>query len=266
MDRLLDALQEGRLIELPVNDKEHALQYLAHIIEAVPSLPMGTDVFGLVMARERSMNTTLGRGWACPHARVPFEEELMCVVGWSPTGIDYGAPDGLPVSIVAMYLVPENQRNQYLREVSILAKALIAYPALEQLSSARELNEVREHLLNLIVSAKETIGPDTRARMIQLQTRESMPALPARDLANLVVEPVTVVTGPGVKPMILGQNRALIDALDGAAGLQDSLASQGVFQTGAWRLVKHGTTNYLGERIAYDCIAIRASGGGAMGK
>jgi hypothetical protein len=54
MDTLLDALQEGRLIELPDNNKDDALQFLAHIIEAIPSLPTGIDVVGLVMAKERS--------------------------------------------------------------------------------------------------------------------------------------------------------------------------------------------------------------------
>jgi mannitol/fructose-specific phosphotransferase system IIA component (Ntr-type) len=122
MDSILDALQEGRLFELPENDKNHALQFLAHIIEAFPQIPTGTDIVGNVMAREKSMHTALGRGWACPHARVEFEEDLMCVVGWSPTGIDYGAPDGIPVSLITMYLVPSNQRNHYLREVSIMAK------------------------------------------------------------------------------------------------------------------------------------------------
>jgi len=51
MDTLLDALQEGRLIELPDNNKDDALQFLAHIIEAIPSLPTGIDVVGLVMAK-----------------------------------------------------------------------------------------------------------------------------------------------------------------------------------------------------------------------
>ncbi|MCA1951386.1 MAG: PTS sugar transporter subunit IIA, partial [Treponema sp.] len=91
MDTLLDALQEGRLFELPENDKNHALQFLAHIIEAFPQIPTGTDIVGNVMAREEAMNTALGKGWACPHARLEFEEDLMCVIGWSPTGIDYGA-------------------------------------------------------------------------------------------------------------------------------------------------------------------------------
>ncbi len=51
METLLDALQEGRLIELPDNDKDHALQFLAHILEAIPSVPSGTDIVGLVMER-----------------------------------------------------------------------------------------------------------------------------------------------------------------------------------------------------------------------
>ena len=137
MDTLLDALQEGRLIELPDNNKDDALQFLAHIIEAIPSLPTGIDVVGLVMAKERSTTSALGNGWASPHVRVPFEEDLICVVGWSPTGIEYGAPDGKPVSIIALYLVPENQRNHFLREVSMLAKALKSYPGFKRLNAAQ---------------------------------------------------------------------------------------------------------------------------------
>lgn len=114
MDSLLDALQEGRLIELPENNKEHALQFLAHTLEAIPSIPTGADVVGLVMAREHATGTAIGKGWACPHARASYDDDLLCVVGWSPTGIDYGSPDGVPVSIIAMYLVPDNQRNHYL--------------------------------------------------------------------------------------------------------------------------------------------------------
>ena len=136
MDTILDALQEGRLFELPENDKAHALQFLAHIIEAFPETAAGTDVVGLVMKWEEATNTAIGKGWACPHARVPYEEDLMCVIGWSPKGIDYGAPDGKPVALVVMYLVPDNQRNHYLREISILVKALETYSGLEKLHEA----------------------------------------------------------------------------------------------------------------------------------
>jgi len=259
MNTLLDTLQEGRLFELPDNTKDDALQFLAHIIEAIPSVPSGTDVVGLVMARESSTNTALGKGWAIPHARIPVEGDLFCVVGWSPAGIDYGAPDGMPVSIIAMFLVPEGQRNHYLREVSVLAKALTGYPGRDKLSSARELNDVRDYLLDLISSTKEAAGPDARVRMIQLQAREAVESMPLGDLSSLVIEPVTLVTGPGLQHVVLAQNADLVKSLDAAQGLVDGIVSHGVFQNGGWRVVKRGMVLYQGDRIVYDCLAIKVT-------
>jgi mannitol/fructose-specific phosphotransferase system IIA component (Ntr-type) len=263
MDSLLDALQEGRLIELPDNHRDDALQLLAHILEAIPSVPNGTDVVGLVMERERASSTVLGKGWACPHARVPFEEEMVCAVGWSPTGIEYGPAGGAPISVIAMYVVPSNQRNHYLREISLLAKALSAYTDPGKLSSARDLNDVRNYLLDLIGSAKDTVGPDARARMIQLQAKQALPALTVADLANLIVEPLTVVAGPGLKPVVLTQRPGLAEILDGASGLLEKLEAEGAFQDGAWRVVKRGAQSFQGGRVVYDCLAIRLSAGSA---
>jgi len=256
MDSILDALQEGRLFELPENDKDHALQFLAHIIEAFPQIPTGTDIVGNVMAREKLMTTALGRGWACPHARVDFEEDLMCVVGWSPTGIDYGAPDGIPVSLITMYLVPSNQRNHYLREVSIMAKVLKSLPAIDRLPSIKELNDVRNYLLDLIAASKETIGPDARARMIRLQSRAAMATQPVSDLSNLIIEPVTIIAGAGMRPLALTQNLELMNFIESTAGLAERLDTEGTYQNGHWRIVRRSATAYQGGRTVFDCIAL----------
>ena len=261
MDSLLDALQEGRLIELPETNREHSLQLLAHILEAIPSVPNGTDIVGLVMERERITSTALGKGWACPHARVPFDEDLVCALGWSPAGLDYAAPDGTPISMIAMYLVPANQRNHYLREISLLAKALTAYADDEKLRGARELDEVRNYLLDLIGSTKDTVGPDARARMIQLQARTSLEAVRAPDLAALVVEPLSIVSGPGLAPLILSQSAALGQILEGAPALLERLDTDGTFTNAGWRVVKRGAVAYQGGRVVYDCLAIRLPAG-----
>lgn len=261
MDSLLDALQEGRLIELPEDNREHALQLLAHLLEAIPSVPTGTDVVGLVMDRERLTSTALGRGWACPHARVPFEEDLVCVLGWSPTGIGYGAPDGMPVSMIAMYLVPANQRNHYLREISILAKALSTYADPGKLRAVTDLNDARNYLLDLIGSTKDMVGPDARARMIRLQARPSLAAQQARDLSQLIVEPLSLVVGPGLKPVVLSQSAGLGEILEGATGLVEALESEGVFHGAGWRVMKRSSVNYQGGRVVYDCLAIRLPAG-----
>lgn len=263
MDTLLDALQEGRLFELPENDKMDALRFLAHIIEAFPEVPAGTDVVGHVMKREQEISTALGKGWACPHARVPYDEDLMCVVGWSPAGIDYGSPDGKPVALIVMYLVPSNQRNHYLREISMLAKALETYPNLDKLHEAGNLEDVRNYLLDLIDATKETAGPDARARMIRLQAKPVSEAFSFRDLSNLIVEPVTIVAGAGMKHVVLAQNPALVEWLDSAGALIEKLAADGVYQNGGWRLVRRSAVTYQGGRVVYDCLAIRAIPGSA---
>ncbi len=257
MNTLLDALQEGRLFELPDNDKTDALQFLAHIIEAFPEVPAETDVVGNVMKREQATNTAIGDGWACPHARVSFEENLVCVIGWSPTGIEYGARDGKPVSLVVMYLVPENQWNHYLREISMLAKAIKSYPGLDKLQNIKDLGDIRNYLLDLIDVTKETAGPDARARMIRLQAKPAPETFVFRDLSNLMVESVTLVSSPGMKHIALTQNPSLLESLDSAIDPIGKIATDGVFQNGGWRILLRGTVTYQGGRITYDCIAVR---------
>src|SRR5689334_1751036 len=105
MKSFLTAMQEGRLIELPDNDKDKSLAYLGTIIEAIPEVPPGTDICGMVLQHEKEQNTAVGQGAACPHVRVAGHGELQCAVGWSPKGIDYGAPDGKPVHLVIMYCI-----------------------------------------------------------------------------------------------------------------------------------------------------------------
>jgi len=261
MDTLLDALQEGRLFELPENDKGHALQFLAHIIEAFPEMPAGTDIVDHVLKREQTTITALGKGWACPHARIDTDEDLMSVVGWSPSGIDYGAPDGKPVSIIVMYLVPANQRNHFLREVSILAKALETYTDPEKFRQARDLNDVRNYLLDLIGTTKESVGPDARARMIRLQAKPTVATetFPAQDLSHLIMEPVTLVAGAGAKAIVLTQNAELAGLLNAVTGMVERIEAEGVFQSGGWRIVRRHAVSYQGGVVAYDCLAIKAA-------
>jgi len=254
MDSILDALQEGHLFELPEHEKDHALQFLAHIIEAFPQIPPGIDIVEAVKNREEAMNTGLGKGWACSHARVGFEEDLMCVIGWSPSGIDYGALDGKPVSIIIMYIVPSNQRNHYLREISTLVKAIQSSPDPEKLSSIKELNDVRNYLLDLIAASKET-GPDARARMIRLQVK-SAAVQQEIELSNLIFEPVSIVHTPGSPLIALTHNNELMTFIESSKGITEQLDSDGSYYKVPWRIVQKGITIYQGGKTVYECFAL----------
>lgn len=258
MDSILDALQEGRLIELPDNDKFNSLRFLAHIIEAVPSVPNGTDVAGLVLAREANVVTALGKGFACPHARVPYDEDLICSIGWSPTGIDYGAADSIPVHIIILYLVPDNQRNHYLKEISLLARALQNKSNLEHFRNSDDLNTIRNYLLDLVSLSKSPGGFDTRARMIQLEATQSQEEKQSIDqLSNVIIEPLTIVTGSNQKQVILAQNEELVNLLENSPAVVDAIASKGVFELNGWRVIKRSSSDYQLNRSLYECIAVK---------
>ncbi|MGQ9662068.1 MAG: PTS sugar transporter subunit IIA [Kiritimatiellia bacterium] len=262
MNSLLEALQEGRLVELPENcNKETALTILANLIEAVPSVPPGTDVAGAVLAREAAGNTALGKGWACPHARLASEGDLVCAVGWSPSGIDYGAPDNNRVRIVAMYLVPLNQKNFYLREISGIAKTLQSQPDDSVWTTLDDLTQVRNALLDLISVGLESAGPEARARMIRLEAKQAATAVtgPIALLTGLEIQPLTIIMGPNLRPLVLSQHRELMEQLEAMPTLATALSRDGSVDVRGWRVVIRSSTPYPGDRLALECLALRSA-------
>jgi len=263
MKSLLNALQEGRLIELPDNSKNKALEYLATLIEAIPDVGVEGGITESVLARESAHNTGIGKGWACPHGRSMRDGELLCSVGWSPKGIDYGGPDGKPVYLVVMYFVPDTQKNAYLKEISSLAKAIQTQPDLQQLTGLEDLNEVRHRLLDAISVALESTAPEAKARMIQLEVKhavkEAGEELPVGFASNLV--PVSVVMVPGLKPVVLCQDRDLVVALESSELLASRLLQNGRMEHQGIHLFLRASSNYQPDRAVHECLAIRVPAG-----
>jgi len=264
MKGILDALQEGRLIELPDTDKDKSLQYLATLIEAVPDMRSGIDFAGAVMARERAANTGIGQGWACPHGRVSGEGQLLCAVGWSPKGIDYGSPDGAPVRVVVMHYVPDSQKSVYLKEISGLARAIRKGPALGELSSAGELAEVRSRLVDVLTAAVDAGLSDAKARMIQLEAKQALAslaeAIPAEALAALNLISLSIVVVPGSGPVVLAQDKDIISRIESVQDVSSALAGRLPFDRAGYRIITRSVSSFQPDRLLYDCIAVRLPG------
>ncbi len=256
MKSILTALKDGRLIELPETDKEKALRYLASIMEAIPEV--AGDVAEGVLERERSANTGIGRGWACPHIRVDKEGELFSVLGWSPAGIDYGSSDGAKVHLLVMYYIPGNQRIVYLKELSALAKAIQAGKGIENIEKASNLNDVRNELLNWVSSSIDVNLPKAKARMIKLEARQAMAAdVPSGVNCNLDrLIPFYLIAGAGYRHIILSQNDELIRVLESAD--VPSLEDRYDFEAAGYKVFVRSSTKYRSGRVLYDCIAVKS--------
>jgi mannitol/fructose-specific phosphotransferase system IIA component (Ntr-type) len=262
MKSILTALQEGRLIELPEADKDKSLQYLASLIEAVPDFASGFDFAGAVTARERAANTAIGSGWACPHGRVSGEGELCCALGWSLPGIDWRAPDAQPVHIVCMHYIPDSAKNTYLKEISTLARVIQKDQRMRSFGAERELGGVRQRMLDLLTAATEAAIPEAKARMIQLEAKQAAAAqLLAPDLLSAVqIVPLSVVMVPGIRPLVLCQDRDLSAGLETAGDISSQLAAKAPFDQAGYRILIRSVTAYQPDRFLYDCLAIRLPG------
>jgi PTS system nitrogen regulatory IIA component len=262
MKSLLKALKDGRLVELPGTDKEGALEFLALLIEAIPDIGTKSDLVKTVLDREAQSSTGMGRGVACPHCRTAAEGELLCSVGWSPSGLDYGAPDGKKVHLVVMYYVPDSQRNAYLKEISGLARAVSADDSIEAVSSMPDIHTVREKLLDWVSVAISESLPEQKARMIKLEARQAAAAVaassaaappPAAAVASRVIPFRLVSWERGF--VVLCADPGLVGRLEARADLASLLAGSREFDLAEYRIATLSRTLFAGERSEYEAVA-----------
>ncbi|MBF0502880.1 MAG: PTS sugar transporter subunit IIA [Candidatus Riflebacteria bacterium] len=261
MKTLLTALQEGRLVELPEGSKEECLQFLSRIIEASPDLHAASAVEEAVLSREKTKNSGIGHGWACPIARTANEGELLCAVGWSPGGIDYGSSDRKRVHIIVVYYVPDSRRNEYLKEISGLDKAIQKFPDLQNLPALQDIAQARNKLLDLITASLESTAPDAKARMIRLEAKAISVAAELAPKPMFFVElskifPVTIIIIPGTRSTVLTHEPDLINQLEAHPNLGELLAKDNRLEHGNYLVLVRSSTSYLPDRVLYDCLAI----------
>ncbi len=253
-------MKEGRLIEIPDPQKDKALEFLAHIIEAVPDLAGNPELTEAILAREHSQNTGIGLGVACPHVRTVGNGELICAVGWSPVGIDYEALDGKKVHLVVMYMIPELQKNIYLKEVSMLASAIQKQGGIQSIATAEDIATVREQLLDWVSAAIETNIPETKARMIRLEARQAaaevVPIIPSAQ-ALVQVVPVMILALAENQRIILSQNAELTAMLEKMENLEALIQQHGQFESNGYRIIFRTATNYEPNRTLYEYLAIK---------
>lgn len=262
MRSILNALQEGRLFELPDSDKASALEFLARILDANPDIEVGTDAIEEVKRRELECNTGIGAGVAVPHVRTRREEgELFCAIGWTAPGIDYGAPEGGRVHLVFMYYIPGAQKNVYLKEISSLVKAIRRTGGIEPIAHAPDLNAVRHLLLDWVGAVLGDSGPEAVARMIRLETRQARtPAPPAPTPPASAAVPRLIP----VQFLVLAPDSAVVLSADAGwsaeaekdPALVGRLAANQPFPLAGREVFVTGTRSYPGGRALHDGVAI----------
>lgn len=101
-------------------------------------------VFDSLFAREKLGSTGLGQGIAIPHGRIKGLKQASGAFLRLAAPVAFESPDGRPVSLIFVLLVPEQATEQHLQILSELAQRFSDRAFREALSAAPDAAAVRE--------------------------------------------------------------------------------------------------------------------------
>ena len=132
------------VLDLEVGSKKRLFEEAGLLLEHEAELPHG-DVFDCLFAREKLGTTGLGQGVAIPHGRHASVKKAVGAFIRTQEPVAFDAPDGKPVSLIFVLLVPENATGEHLEVLSKLAGRFSQKAVREALMSA-DAQEVRRIL------------------------------------------------------------------------------------------------------------------------
>lgn len=95
-----------------------------------------------VLAREEETTTGVGEGIAIPHAKTEAVSEPVVAFTRSDEGIDFGAMDGEPATLIFLLLFPARSSKAYLKTLSSISRGLVHEEVRDKLHAAGTAEEI----------------------------------------------------------------------------------------------------------------------------
>lgn len=109
------------VLDLDVTSKKRMFEQAGLLFENNQGVARSL-VFDSLFARERLGSTGLGHGVAIPHGRIKGLKEAVGAFVRLAQPVPFDAPDGKPVTLVFVLLVPEHATERHLQILSELAQ------------------------------------------------------------------------------------------------------------------------------------------------
>ena len=133
------------LLNLEVTSKKRLFEQAGLLFENNQGIARSL-VFDSLFARERLGSTGLGQGVAIPHGRIKGLKEPVGAFVRLATPVAFDAPDGRPVSLVFVLLVPEHATELHLQILSEVAQMLSDRELRECLAADADPGDLHRHI------------------------------------------------------------------------------------------------------------------------
>jgi PTS system nitrogen regulatory IIA component len=148
------------LVSLDASSKKRVLEQVGVIFESNNRIARHT-VFDSLFAREKLGSTGLGEGIAIPHGRIKGLRDTVGAFIKLKAPVPYDAPDGKPVQLLFVLLVPERATDLHLQILGELAQIFSDKTLRARLLECDETVRIHELLVNYTPNA-----PDQRSAAV----------------------------------------------------------------------------------------------------
>ena len=128
-------LPENILLDAESTSKKRVFERVGLLFENSHQIAR-SQVFDSLFAREKLGSTGLGQGVAIPHGRVKNLREGIAAFVKTRNPIPFDSPDGQPVNLIFVLLVPERATDVHLQLLAELAQMFSDKTFREQLQSS----------------------------------------------------------------------------------------------------------------------------------
>ncbi len=134
---------ENILLDLEASSKKRVFEQAGIIFENNQGIARSL-VFDSLFDREKLGSTGLGQGVAIPHGRIKGLKQVKSAFLRLAAPVPFESPDGKPVSMLFVMLVPEQASEQHLQILSELAQRFSDREFRERLAAAPDAAAVRK--------------------------------------------------------------------------------------------------------------------------
>ena len=131
------------IVDLDAGSKKRVFEQAGLLFENNQQIARA-QVFDSLFAREKLGSTGLGRGVAIPHGRIKSLKEAVGALVRTRQPIPFDAPDGQPVALIFVLLVPDRATDAHLQILSELAQMFSDKVFRERLQAAPAAPELHE--------------------------------------------------------------------------------------------------------------------------